>query len=55
MTSPETAERILEIRTAGINQGVQSTPTVIVNGKIMDAPFDVGAIMAEIDRALGEN
>lgn len=55
MGDPETAQRILEIRTAGIEQGVRSTPSVIINGKLMDDAFDIDALVAEIDGLLSGN
>lgn len=55
MGDPETAQRILDIRTAGIDQGVRSTPTVLINGKVMENAFDVDALVAEIDGLLAGN
>lgn len=55
LNDPATAQRILEIRSEGVAQGVTGTPTVFINGKLMDDAFDIDALIAEIESQLAQN
>lgn len=55
LNNPETARKILDIRAEGVAQGVTGTPTVLINGKLMENAFDIEAISAEIESQLAQN
>jgi len=52
MTSQKYRDKITASVAEATSMGLNSTPSVLVNGQLMEKPFDYNALKAEIDRLL---
>jgi len=52
MTSQKYRDEVTASVTEATSLGLNSTPSVLVNGQVMENPFDYNALKAEIDRLL---
>jgi protein-disulfide isomerase len=52
MTSQRYAAQVNDSFNQAISQGLNATPSVVINGKVMQNPFDYAEIRAEVDQLL---